>query len=65
MEKCENYIYLQTKNLIDQYKYIIEYLVMIKMECLVRAGIENLYKIISVGYTSNKEMEGSIDRIDK
>ena len=45
-------------------KYIIEYLVMIKMECLVRPRIANLHKIISVGYTSNKQMEGFIDRID-
>ena len=38
---------------------------MIKIECFVRAGIANLYKIISVGYTSNKEMKGSVDKIDE
>ena len=35
------------------------------MECLVRAGIGHLYKIISVGYVSNKKMEEFIDRIDE
>ena len=42
-------------------KYIIEYLATIKIECLFRTGIANLYKIISVGYSSSKEMDEFID----
>ena len=46
-------------------KYIIEYFVTLKMECLVWARITNLYKIIIVGYDSNKEIKEFINKIDE
>ena len=37
----------------------------LKMECLVWARITNLYKIISAGYDSNKEIKEFINKIDE
>ena len=37
----------------------------LKMECLVWARIKNLYKIIIVGYDSNKKIKEFINKIDE